>query len=102
MEYQLAGYFLVNNGNDLVTGSNSQTVRRFWRGWGGSLGEAQAPRTRSSEGLFERKFTHGLVCLNEPGASTKTITLPSPMKNLAGQTVTSVTLPASSAAVLRN
>jgi hypothetical protein len=102
MEYQLAGYFLVNNGNDLVTGSNSQTVKRFWRGWGGSLGEAQAPRTRSSEGLFERKFTHGLVCLNEPGASTKTITLPSPMKNLAGQTVTSVTLPASSAAVLRN
>jgi hypothetical protein len=102
MEYSLAGYFLVNNGTDLVTGSNSQTVKHFWRGWGVSLGEAQAPRIRSSEGLFERRFTHGLVYLNEPGASTKTITLPSPMKNVAGQTVTSVTLPASSAAVLRN
>jgi hypothetical protein len=102
MEYSLAGYFLVNNGTDLVTGSNSQTVKHFWRGWGVSLGEAQAPRIRSSDGLFERRFTHGLVYLNEPGASTKTITLPSPMKNVAGQTVTSVTLPASSAAVLRN
>jgi hypothetical protein len=101
LEYTLAGYFLVNNGNDLVTVSNSQTVTHFWRGWSVSLGEAQGPRTRSSEGLFERKFTRGLVYLNEPGASTKTITLPSPMKNVAGQTVTSVTLQASSAAVLR-
>ncbi|HEV7584933.1 MAG TPA: putative glycoside hydrolase [Solirubrobacteraceae bacterium] len=102
LEYTLAGYFLVNNGSDLVTGSNSQTVAHFWRGWSVSLGEAQAPRTRSSEGLFERRFTHGVVYLNEPGASTKTISLPSAMKNVAGQTVTSVTLPASSAAVLRN
>ncbi|HEX4187770.1 MAG TPA: putative glycoside hydrolase [Solirubrobacteraceae bacterium] len=102
MEYSLAGYLLVDDGSDLVTGSNSQTVRHLWRGWSVSLGDAQAPRTRTSEGLFERKFTHGLVYLNEPGASTKTIALTSPMKNIAGQTVTSVTLAASSAAVLRN
>ncbi len=92
----------MNNGRDLVTGNNAQTVKHLWRGWGVSLGEAQGPRTRSSDGLFERKFTHGLVYLNEPGASPKTIKLTSPMKNVSGQTVTSVTLPASSAAVLRN
>jgi hypothetical protein len=102
LEYTLAGYFLVNNGRDLVTGDNAQTVKHLWRGWGVSLGEAQGPRTRSSDGLFERKFTHGLVYLNEPGASPKTIKLTSPMENVSGQTVTSVTLPASSAAVLRN
>jgi hypothetical protein len=102
LEYSLAGCFLVNNGSDLVTGSNAQSVKHFWRGWGVSLGEAQGARTRNTEGLFERRFTHGRVYLNEPGASTKTIKLPSPMKNVAGQTVASVTLPAASAAVLRN
>jgi hypothetical protein len=102
LQYTLAGYFLVNNGRDLLTGNDSQTVRHFWRGWAVSLGEAQGARTRNSEGLFERRFTHGLVYLNEPGTSTKSITLPTPMKNVAGQTVTSVTLPASSAAVLRS
>jgi hypothetical protein len=100
LEYTLAGYFLVNNGKDLVSGNNSQTVTHFWRGWGVSLGEAAGARTRTPEGLFERKFTGGLVYLNEPGASPKTIALPSPMKNTAGQTVTSVTLGPSAAAVL--
>jgi Hypothetical glycosyl hydrolase family 15 len=101
LEYTLGGYFLVNNGSDLVTGGNSQTVTHFWRGWSVSLGEAQGPRARSPEGLFERRFTGGLVYLNEPGASTKTIKLPAPMRNVAGQTVSSVSLPAASAAVLR-
>jgi Hypothetical glycosyl hydrolase family 15 len=100
-QYTLAGYFLVNNGNDLVTGNNSQRVTNFWRGWGVNLGEAEGPRSRTPAGLFERKFTHGLVYLNEPGATTKTIALPSAMKNVAGKTVTSITLSASSGAVLR-
>ena len=100
-QYTLAGYFLVNNGHDLVSGNNSQTVTKFWSGWSVDLGNAEGPRTRTQAGLFERKFTHGLVYLNEPGASTKTIVLPSAMKNVAGQTVTSITLSASSGAVLR-
>lgn len=101
-QYTLAGYFLVNNGNDLVTGNSSQTVTNFWPGWGVNLGAAEGPRSRTPAGLFTRKFTRGIVYLNEPGATTKTVVLPSPMKNLAGKTVTSITLSASSGAVLHN
>jgi Hypothetical glycosyl hydrolase family 15 len=101
-QYTLAGYFLVNSGNDLVSGNDSQTVTKFWPGWSVNLGEAKGPRSRTPAGLFERKFTHGLVYLNEPGATNKTITLPSAMKNLAGKTVTSIKLSASSGAVLHN
>lgn len=102
LQYTLAGYFLVNNGSDLVTGNSSQTITNFWPGWSVKLGEAEGPRSRTAAGLFERKFTHGLVYLNEPGATTKTIALPSAMKNLAGKTVTSITLSASSGAVLHD
>ncbi len=101
LQYTLAGYLLVNDGRDLVTGNNSQTVTSFWSGWGVNLGEAEGPRSRTPEGLFKRRFTNGIVYLNEPGASTKTIVLPTAMKNVAGQTVSTVTLPASSGAVLR-
>jgi hypothetical protein len=85
-----------------LTGNNSQTVKKFWSGWRVNLGDAEGPRSRTPGGLFERKFTHGPVYLNEPGASTKTITLPGPMKSITGKPVTSVALYAASAAVLRN
>ena len=103
MEYNLAAYFLVNNGNDeVVGGGKSQTPLNFWTGFVVNLGEAEGARTRSSEGLFERKFTHGLVYLNEPGAGSKVITLPTEMLNTAGERVKSVTLAAKSAAILRD
>ena len=102
LQYTLAGYLLVNDGADLVSANNSQTVTNLWSGWSVDLGDAEAAWTRSSEGLFQRKFTHGLVLLNEPGASSKTITLPSPMKTVTGATVSSVTLAEATAAVLRD
>jgi hypothetical protein len=100
MEYTLAGYFLINDGTDIVTTSDNQTVSHFWPGWTVELGAAQAARSRSADGLFQRPFTRGMVYLNEPGASAKTIRLARPMTNSSGQTVSSVTLAASSAAVL--
>jgi hypothetical protein len=101
MEYTLAGYFLVNDGKDLVQVSDSQGVSNLWPGWKVSLGEAQESWTRAANGLFDRDFSRGVVYLNEPGASTKTITLPAPMLNSSGETVTSVTLGPKTAAVLR-
>jgi hypothetical protein len=100
MEYTLAGYFLTNDGTDIVTTSDNETVSHFWPGWTVELGAAQAARTRSADGLFQRPFTRGMVYLNEQGASVKTIHLPRPMMNSSGQTVSSVKLTESSAAVL--
>jgi hypothetical protein len=51
--------------------------------------------------VFRRDFNGGIALLNEPGAATVTLPLPSPMKNLAGETVTEVTLAASRGAVLQ-
>jgi hypothetical protein len=100
MEYTLAGYFLINAGADLVTTSDDQTVTHFWPGWSVELGAAEGPRSRTADGLFQRRFGRGAVYLNEPGASVKMIRLPRPMTNSSGQTVSSVTLAPSSAAVL--
>jgi hypothetical protein len=101
MEYTLAGYFLVNDGKDLVQVNDSQGVSNLWPGWKVSLGASEDSWTRAANGLFDRDFSRGLVYLNEPGASTKTIALPAPMLNSSGETVTSVTLGPKSAAVLR-
>jgi Hypothetical glycosyl hydrolase family 15 len=101
MQYTLAGYLLISNGHDLLTVPHSEGVGlRLWSGWHVNLGEALGPRVRSSKGLFERRFTGGVVYLNEPGAPATTITLPKPLINAEGRTVTSVTLAAKSAAVL--
>jgi len=101
-EYNLAGYFLVNDGKDMVQGGGPrETPLSFWAGYAVNLGNADGARRRSSDGLWERRFAKGLVLLNEPGASTKTIGLPQPMVTPEGVVVRAVTLPEKSGAVLR-
>ncbi len=101
-EYNLAGYFLINNGRDMVQGGgNKETPLSFWPGYEVNLGSAEGARTRSPEGLWERRFTKGLVLLNEPGAPRKVVRLPQAMLTPGGERVRSVTLPEKSGAVLR-
>ena len=52
-------------------------------------------------GVWRRDFTDGIVLLNEPGASTKTLTLGGTYTTTSGQSVSSVTLGASRGAVLK-
>jgi hypothetical protein len=98
-EYNLATYFLVNDGNDYVNGLN-QTPGNWWKGFNVKLGEALGPRERSSSGIWTRRFSNGVVYTLEPGAATQTIQLAEPMRSAEWGRVTSVTLAAQQGAVL--
>jgi hypothetical protein len=100
LEYNLAAYFLVSTGNDAVSGGG-QTPTNWWAGWNVSLGAAAGPRYDWNN-LLRRDFTGGTVLVNPPEAPTRTVTLSSPMQNVNGETVTSVTLAPASGAILRN
>jgi Hypothetical glycosyl hydrolase family 15/Bacterial Ig domain len=98
-EYNLAGYFLINDGRDYVGSYIGAMPSNWWRGYATDLGDAKGGRYQWN-GVWRRDFTRGFVLLNEPGASTKTLSLGGSYKNTAGNTVTSVTLGAARGAVL--
>ena len=98
LEYNLAAYFLISTGNDAVSGGE-QTPTNWWAGWNVNLGEAAGPRY-TWDNLLRRDFAGGMVLVNPPGEPTRTVTLTTPMQNVSGGTVTSVTLPAASGAIL--
>jgi len=99
IEYNLASYFLLSTGNDAVSASG-QTPDNWWAGFNVNLGEATDARHPWSN-VLRRDFTGGMVLVNPPGAPTQTISLPSPMQDVNGNPVSSVTLPAASGVVLR-
>ena len=99
LEYNLAAYFEISDGNDAVS-ATGQTPERWWAGWSTNLGEADGPRY-AWQGLLRRDFAGGMVLLNGPGEATRTVTLPGPMQQVDGSTVESVTLGAKSAVILR-
>jgi len=98
-EYNLAAYFLVSTGDDGV-GNTEMTPEDWWSGYETNLGQAEGARS-SWQGLMRRDFSGGIVLLNEPQARTRTVTLPQPMLTTSGALVSSVTLAASSGAILR-
>jgi hypothetical protein len=100
LTYNLASYFLVSNGQDAVRGGG-QTPTNWWTGWNVSLGEATGSRYEWSN-LLRRDFTDGTVLVNPPGSPTQTVSLSSPMQDIDGNTITSVTLPGGSGAILRD
>jgi hypothetical protein len=98
-EYNLAGYFLINDGRDYVSSTLGALPSNWWNGYDTDLGDATSGRYLWN-GVWRRDFTKGFVLLNEPGASTKTLSLGGSYKNRAGTFVSSVTLGASRGAVL--
>lgn len=98
MEYNLASYFEISDGNDAV-GSSGQTPANWWSGFEVNLGEAVDVR-HLWNGLLRRDFTNGMALVNPPGAPTLTVTLPGSMRNTAGSLVSTVTLAPASGAVL--
>ena len=98
-EYNLAGYFLINDGHDYVSSSIGSLPTNEWSGYSKDLGDATSGRYQWN-GVWRRDFTRGFVLLNEPGASTKTLSLGGTYKNISGQAVSSVTLGAARGAVL--
>jgi hypothetical protein len=98
MEYNLAGYFLVTDGNDYVYTDGGSNPTNWWSAYDTDLGGATGARYQWN-GLWRRDFSNGFVILNEPGASTKTVSLGGTFKNTAGAAVTNATLSASRGAV---
>jgi|GEM_PF-1716917 len=99
MEYNLSGYFLVNNGSDYISTTGGSLPDSWWSAYDINLGNALGARYQWN-GLWRRDFSNGFVLLNEPGASTKSVGLGSTFKNTSGQLVSNVSLGAASGAVL--
>jgi hypothetical protein len=91
MEYNLATYFLGNDGGDFVNGLN-QTPSNWWSGFDVNLGNALGAAERSPSGLWTRTFSAGRVYTLEPGAATQTIKLDRLMHSPNLGNVESVTL----------
>jgi hypothetical protein len=98
MEYNLASYFLISGGNDAVS-SAGQTPSDWWPGFEVNLGEAAGAR-HAWDGLLRRDFSDGMALVNPPGSTAQSVQLPAPMRTASGATVSSVTLPPASGAVL--
>lgn len=99
-EYNLAGYFLVNNGHDYVSTSFGTLQGQWWSGYDTNLGEAKGARYLWN-GVWRRDFSGGFVLLNEPGATTKTLNLGTSATTTSGTSVSSVTLGPAQGAVFR-
>jgi hypothetical protein len=99
MEYNLATYFLINDGRDHVNGTE-QTPEHWWSGFNVNLGNALGRRDRLPSGLWIRKFTGGAVYTLEPGAATQTVNLGKTMHSAQWGSVSSITLSGGQGAVL--
>ena len=100
-EYNLAGYFLVNDGDDYVSTSVGMLQGQWWSGYDTNLGDAKGARYLWN-GVWRRDFTGGFVLLNEPGATTKTLNLGTSARTTSGASVSSITLAPAQGAVLRS
>ena len=99
-EYNLAGYFLTNDGNDYVSTEGLGLPGQWWSAYDTDLGDATSGRYIWN-GVWRRDFMRGIVLLNEPGGTTKTLSLGGTFTTTSGQPVSSVTLGASRGAVLK-
>lgn len=100
LEYAIASYFLVSTGS-VMAGDYSNVVApdHYWVGLDANLGTPSGARYTWNY-LLRRDFTGGMVLTNEPGAPTRTVTLPGTYKKVDGTAVTSVTLGARQGIVL--
>ena len=98
-EYQIATHFLVSNGLDGLAHPEGSNPDNWWTGYDTDLGEPLGARY-SWNGVFRRDFERGIVLVNQPGQTAKSLSLGDTYKTLAGASVTSVSLPAREGLVL--
>jgi hypothetical protein len=96
--YGLAAYFLISSGRDGLGNDLGGKPTDWWTGYDVDLGAPLAGRY-AWNGLLRRDFERGYTLVNEPGAVSRTVTLPAGSRDLTGASQTSVTLTAASGAV---
>ena len=96
--YGLAAYFLVSSDRDGLGNDQGGTPTDWWTGYDVDLGAPLAGRYLWN-GVLRRDFARGYTLVNEPAATTRTLTLPAGSTDLTGTAKTSVTLTAASGAV---
>jgi hypothetical protein len=94
--YELATYFLVKAGDDMIGADGDRSrmnPHNFWEGYEIHMGDALGARYEV-EGLLRRDYRCGVVVLNQPGQPTRTLDLRDSFVLLGsrGDTVSSVTL----------
>jgi hypothetical protein len=102
-DYDLAFYYLINDGNDMLAADGDRSRMNpdnFWWGYRLNLGAAAGAHYRWQQ-LFRRDFACGMVLVNQPEMPTITVDLGGTYTNLAGRNVTTATLAASRGSVLR-
>jgi hypothetical protein len=99
-EYGLASYLLTNNGADGYSNGAGSAPDDWWKGFDVALGNASGARYRW-QGLLRRDFAGGITLVNQPNAPSVTVQLGGTYRDVEGRHVTSVSLGASSGAVLR-
>lgn len=100
LEYSLANYFLVTTGTDGLGHQTGATPANWWTPNETDLGAPSGPRY-TWQGLARRDFARGMVLVNDPGAATVTVTLPSSFITVDGRTVTQVSITGKQGVVLR-
>ena len=100
-EFELAGYFLLQQGTDAlaVDEDGEAYPDRWWHGWNADLGRPRGG-LRIRDGFLQRRFSRGLVLLNQPDSASRRIDLERPYVRLSGRRVRSVRLGASRGLVL--
>jgi hypothetical protein len=99
IEYSLASYFLISDGNDLVS-AHGMTPVHWFAGFDVNLGNAIGPRTMW-KGVLRRDFSGGVSLASEPESGTHFLQLPTAMRTLDGRVVSSITLGPASGVVLK-
>jgi putative glycosyl hydrolase-like family 15 (GHL15) protein len=99
MAYNLATYFLVSDGGDLVS-SPRQGPGHWWPGFDVNLGAPRGARY-AWDGLERRDFEGGMVLLDPPGGATTTVALSAPLRLAYGGIVQRMTLDATTAVILQ-
>ena len=101
-DLELAVYFLINNGGDMLSADGDRdrmNPDNFWSGYLTNIGDALGDRYKVG-GVFRRDFTCGVVVVNQPQQRARTVDLGESMQDLDGNLVDSVTLGESEGEVL--
>jgi hypothetical protein len=83
-EFELASYFLVQRGDDAISSNDRAYPDNWWNGWSTHLGRARGKFHRR-HGLLIRKFSRGIVAVNQPGAKTRKLKLKRKLVGIDGR-----------------